>query len=200
MAHAGIVVHVDHRELMRTAIEHEGEGHRAALGGDANAARAAYGRAVESYRASWEAAPPEAYGRLVGLLKAAVLAGAGGEEAAYVQGAISDESASGSPTAAYALAVAALVAGEDEEAARWAGVMRAGAEPFGRTAAAVEALSRGDSAGYRDAVTAIVRDFEGREEHLTGVAFADTAAMLEALAAPRGLAARPSSRLLAPAV
>ena len=200
MAHAGIVVHVDHRELMRTAIEHEGEGHRAALRGDADAARAAYGRAVDAYRASWEAAPPEAYGRLVGLLKAAVLAGAPGEEAAYVRAAVSDEPASGSPTAAYALAVAALVAGDDHEAARWAGVMRAGSEPFARTAAAIESLARGDRAGYRDAVTAVVRDFEGREEHLTGVAFADTAAMLEALAEPRGLAARPSSRVLAPAV
>ena len=66
--------------------------------------------------------------------------------------------------------------------------------------AEIESLARGDRAGYRDAVTAIVRDFEGREEHLTGVAFADTAAMLEALAEPRGLAARPSSRVLAPAV
>jgi len=180
------------------AIEREGEGHRAALRRDAAAAHAAYGRAVDAYRASWEAAPPEAYGRLVGMLKAAVLGGAGGEEAAYVRAAVSDESASGSPTAAYARAVAALVAGDDDEAARWAGAMRAGSAPFGRAAAAVEALARGDTDGYRDAVTAIVTDFEAREEHLTGVAFADTAAMLETLAAPRGLAARRASPVLAP--
>ena len=36
----------------------------------------------------------------------------------------------------------------------------------------------------------------GRDEHLTGVAYADTAAMLETLAAPRGIAAHPHSALL----
>jgi hypothetical protein len=53
-------------------------------------------------------------------------------------------------------------------------------------------------ASYREAVLAIVHDFEGREEHLTGVAFADTAAMLETLAAPRGLAAGLASAALPP--
>jgi len=183
---------------MRAAIEREGDGHRAALRGDPAGATAAYGRAIEAYRASWEAAPPNAYGRLVGLLKAAVLCGAGAEEAAYVRAAISDEDAAGSPTAAYARAVAALVAGDDAETARHAAVMRGGSEPFGRAAAAIDALARGDAAAYREALTAIVHDFESRDEHLTGVAFADTAAMLETLAAPRGLDARVASGLLPP--
>jgi len=189
---------VDHREWMREGIAREGEAHGAALRGDPAGARAGYGRAIEAYRESWEAAPPKAYGRLVGLLKASVLAGAGAEDAAYVRAAIDDEAAAGSPTAAYARAIAALVAGDDAEAARHANVMRTGSEPFGRAAAAIEALARGDAAAYRDALGAIVHDFENRGEHLTGVAFADTAAMLETLAAPRGLAARPSSPVLAP--
>ena len=183
---------------MRAAIEREGDGHRAALRGDPAGATAAYGRAIEAYRSSWEAAPPNAYGRLVGLLKAAVLCGAGAEDAAYVRAAISNEDAAGSPTAAYARAVAALVAGDDAEAARHAAVMRGGSEPFGRAAVAIDALARGDAAAYREALTAIVHDFESRDEHLTGVAFADTAAMLETLAAPRGMAARPASAVLAP--
>src|SRR3954471_12389750 len=183
---------------MLEAIEREGEGHRAALRGDAVGARVAYGRAVECYRSSWEAAPPEAYGRLIGMLKASVLAGAAREDAAYVRAAIGDEAAAGSPAAAYARAIAGLVAGDDEEAARHAAVMRQGSEPFQRAAAAIEAIAGDDAPAYREAVTAIVHDFEGRDEHLTGVAFADTAAMLEMLAAPRGLDTRPASALLPP--
>src|SRR3954454_16053859 len=109
---------------MLAAIESEGEGHRAALRGDPVRALVAYVRAIEAYRASWEAAPPEAYGRLVGMLKGSVLAGAGPEEGGYVRAAIGGEAAGGSPTAAYARAVAALVAGDDAEAAAHARVMR----------------------------------------------------------------------------
>jgi hypothetical protein len=39
------------------------------------------------------------------------------------------------------------------------------------------------------AVAAIVADFESRSEHLTGVPIADTALMLERLAAERGIGA-----------
>ena len=61
---------------------------------------------------------------------------------------------------------------------------------------AIAGLAAGDGAAYGAAVIAIVEDFAGREEHLTGVRIADTAAMLEALAAPRGLAAGLDSPLL----
>src|SRR4051794_20643712 len=129
---------------MWAAIEREGEGHRAALRGDPVGAQVAYGRAIEAYRASWEAAPPSAYGRLVGLLKASVLSGAGPEEAAYVRAAIDDEAAAASPTAAYARAVAALVAGDDAQAAEHAAAMRSGSPAFARTADAIDGLARGD--------------------------------------------------------
>jgi hypothetical protein len=190
----------DDRELMRTAIEREGEAHRAALRGDAPGSAVAYARAVEAYRASWEAAGPAAFGRLVGLVKAAVLGGAGADEAAaYVRAAVGDETARESATAAYARAIAALVAGDDAEAAGWAEVMRGGpSEAFARTGAALGAIAGGDAAAYAQALGAIVADFESRAEHLTGVAFADTAALLETLAAPRGLAVRPASTVLAP--
>jgi hypothetical protein len=39
-------------------------------------------------------------------------------------------------------------------------------------------------------------DFAGRSEHLTGVAIADTAVMLEWLAAERDMAVKPSSPLV----
>jgi hypothetical protein len=184
-----------HRELMLRAIASEGDGHRAALRGEHEPARLAYEEAASLYRASWEVAPPASFGRLEGMLKAAVLAGDAGEAAAYVRAQIPDADDL-SPPAAYALAVAALVLGDDDEAARRAEAMRAGSPAFGRAADANAALAAGDGAAYRAALQAIVDDFAGRDEHLTGVAIADTAAMLEALAAPRGLAADLSSPLL----
>ncbi|MGZ4271215.1 MAG: hypothetical protein ACXVSX_18645 [Solirubrobacteraceae bacterium] len=179
-----------HRDLMLQAIAREGEAHRAALGGDREAAQVGYAEAVELYRRSWEIAPPKSYGRLVGLLKASVLGGAGAQGAAYVRGQLAAEAA-GEPsaTAGYVLAVAALVARDDDGAVRFAGAMRGGSGAHDRTADAIEGLARGDDAAYRAAVEAIVADFAGRDEHLTGVPIADTAAMLEAIADERGRAA-----------
>jgi hypothetical protein len=194
-----VLVEDEHKRLMLEAITAEGDGHRAALDGDAEAAAAAYRAAASAYRASWEAAPPGAYGRLVGMLKAAVLAGGGTAEARYAREQIADEAAAHSPTAAYALAVAALLEADDEAAAAWAGAMRAGGEAFDRAGTALLAIARGDADGYAAALEAIVTDFAARADHLTGVRIADTAVLLEALAEPRGLAARPESPLL-PAV
>ena len=183
-----------HRERLREALELEAEGHRALLAGDDVRARDELRAASDRYRASWEAAPPDAYGRLVGMLKAAVLAGEAQTAARYVHSAVGDEPTS--PTSAYALAVAALVARDDALAARAAEAMRGGSEAFDRTADAIAALARGDGGAYADALEAIVADFAAREDHLTGVPIADTAAMLERLAAPRDLAAGLRSPLL----
>jgi len=179
-----------HRDLMLEAIAREAAAHRAALAGDRAAAATAYGDAVALYRESWELAPPKSYGRLVGLLKAAVLGGAGPQGAAYVRGQLGAEAAGEpSPTAGYVLAVAALIARDDDAAVRFAGAMRGASEPHDRTADAITAIARGDAAAYSVAVTAIVADFTARDEHLTGVPIADTAAMLEVIASERGLGA-----------
>ena len=74
--------------------------------------------------------------------------------------------------------------------------MRAGSPAFGRAADAIDAHRDGDGPAYGEAVRAIVVDFEGRDEHLTGVPIADTALMLERLAEARGLAAGVESALL----
>ena len=74
--------------------------------------------------------------------------------------------------------------------------MGAGGEAFARTAAAIAALAARDEAAYAAALEAIVRDFEQRSEHLTGVAIADTAVMLEALAGRRGMSAAIDSPVL----
>jgi hypothetical protein len=187
----------EHRELMMAAIVTEGEAHAALLAGDHDAARAAYARAVEQYRASWELAPPKSYGRLVGLLKAAVIGGRAEPAAAEVRAALEgDEAAEGSPVASYVLAVAAIIAGDDEEAVLRAARMEPRGEAFERTAVALRALADRDAGAYATALAAIEADFSGRSDHLTGVAIADTAVMLELLAAERGMAAGLDSPLV----
>ncbi len=182
---------------MIAAIAAEGEAHAALVAGHADAARAAYARAVEAYRASWALAPPRSYGRLVGLLKAAVLGGDAMPAAAEVRAALEgDPDAPGSPVASYVLAVAALIAGDDDAVAPLADVMDPRGGAFERTATALRALAAGDGAGYAVAVGAIADDFASREEHLTGVAIADTAMMLEVIARGRGLAADVDSPLV----
>jgi hypothetical protein len=187
----------EHRDLMIAAIAAEGEAHAALLAGDSEAAGAAYARAVDGYRASWALAPPKSYGRLVGLLKAAVIGGGAGPAADEVRAALDgDPDAAGSPVASYVLAVAALVAGDDDAVAPLADVMEPRGGAFERTATALRALAAGDGAAYAAAATAIEADFAAREDHLTGVAIADTAIMLELIARERGLAAGLDSPLV----
>jgi hypothetical protein len=176
----------EHQARLDAALAREGEAHRAALAGDWGTARRAFASAEAEYRASWEAAGPGAYGRLVGMVKTAVLAGGGSGAAAYARGALEGADA-GSPAAAYALALAALVQGDDATAEAAARRMRTGSDAFARTADALAALATGDEDVYASALQAIVDDFAARDAHLTGVPVADTAMVLEELAAARAL-------------
>lgn len=186
---------MDDQELMREAVGLERAAQQALLRGDVARSRTAFRAAAERYRASWEAAGPRAFGRLVGYLKASVLWGEGGHAAAYVRDVLAD--GCDSPPACYALALAATIQGDDAAAVTAIDGMRASEDAaFGRTADALRALADGDRDGYATAVTAIVADFAAREDHLTGVAFADTAVMLERLAAPREMAVRPASAVM----
>lgn len=187
----------EHRELMIAAIAAEGVAHAALVEGDVESARAGYADAVHKYRASWALAPPKSYGRLVGLLKAAVLGGDPRAAATEVREELDgDADAAGSPVASYVLAVAALILGDDDAVAPLADVMEPRGGAFARTATALRALAAGDGAAYAAAVSAIEADFAGRDEHLTGVAIADTAIMLELIARGRGLAAELDSPLV----
>jgi hypothetical protein len=105
-----------------------------------------------------------------------------------------------SPTASYARALAALIVGDDEDALRWSEAMDAGSDAFGRTSRAIVALAQRDERAYGAALREIVGDFEERQGHLTGVAIADTAVMLERLAADRGMTSGVRSPLLPAAV
>jgi uncharacterized protein len=177
---------------MREAIAADGDAHRALLAGED--AREPLRRAANAYRTSWEAAPPRSYGRLVGYAKASILAGEGRAGSVFVRDQLGADDRT--PPACWARALAYLADGNDARAARAAEGMHAGSDAFGRAARAVEALTRGDREDYGAAIRAIVADFEGREEHLTGVPIADTALVLDRLAERRGMAAHPRSPLL----
>jgi hypothetical protein len=183
-----------HAEMLDAAIRADGEAFRAMFAGRGDEAAERLREAAALYRSSWEAAPPRSYGRLVAHLKSAVLAGDGPAAAAWVRGELGG--ACDSPTSCYALAVAGLVEGDDAGAAAAAEAMREGGDAFARAAEALAALAARDAPRYDAAVAAIVADFEGRDAHLTGVPIADTAMLMEALAAPRGMAARPRSDLI----
>ena len=94
--------------------------------------------------------------------------------------------------AAYARALAAVALGETPEVEP---MLEAGGA-FRPAGEALAALAAGDAGRYRAAVDAIVADFAARDEHLSGVAVADTAMVLERLAEPRGMAVRPASPLI----
>jgi hypothetical protein len=180
---------------MTAAVERDGAAQRALLAGDRAAASTAFAEAAELYRQSWDVAPDTAYGRLVGMLKSAVLAGGGAGEADYARRSLGDRDPE-SVTASYAQALAALILGEDEDAQVWARRMGMGADAFGRTAQAIAALAASDGDAYQAALAAIVHDFEKRTEHLTGVAIADTALMLSELGRRRGMTVALASPVL----
>jgi hypothetical protein len=184
----------EHRALQAAAVEADAEAQRRLLANDSAGAEPFLRESERLYRESWEAAPPGGYGRLVGMLKAAILHGDAGGAAVYVRAALAGELES--PTAAYAFALACLAAQDDAAAAETAAQMAAGGDAFERTAAAIAALARRDEAAYAVALRAVIADFELRDLHLTGVPIADTALVLERIAEPRGLAQRPRSQLL----
>jgi len=184
-----------HQELLTAAVEREREAQRRLLAGDLDAARAEFAAAADLYRQSWESAHARAFGRLVGMLKAAVLAGGGPSEARYVRTALGERDPESS-TASYAQALAALTLGEDRDARTWAARMSTAPDAFARTGKAISALAAHDGQGYAVALAAIVHDFEERSEHLTGVAIADTAIVLQILAGRRGMDAAVDSVVL----
>jgi hypothetical protein len=188
----------EHQQLLTAAIERDANAHRELLEGDREAARAEFAAAADLYRKSWDVAPPRAYGRLVGMLKSSVLAGGGDEQALFAREALAGADVE-SATANYGRAIAALIAGDDADAQAWAARLRDAPDAFARTGEAIAALATHDDPRYEAALEAILGDFESRSAHLTGVAIADTALMLEALAGRRDMGAAIQSPVL-PAV
>ena len=154
-------------------------------------------RAAEQYRRSMEDAPPESWGRSIGVMKALVLAEdwAGAEEAArWALGLGAGESAS--PISRYAATLAHLILGEDDEARPLAGSIRERDDFPHDVANALATIAADDRLGYVYAVESVLESFATRDEYLEDIPVADTVIVLQALAARRGLAAELSSPLL----
>jgi hypothetical protein len=170
------------------ALAAEREAYRAELAGRPSSGL--YRAARDAYLSSHAETGPESWGRLIGALKMAILAGDGVDDLA--RRALGETEAAASPAAAYARALAAVAVGERPDV----DAMVSAGGAFERTGTALAALADGDATAYGLALDAIIADFAARDQHLSGVAVADTAMVLERLAEQRGMAVRPSSPLV----
>ena len=186
------------KQLVRMAMAAGGAGLARLMQGRAAEAADLFARSAERYRESFEHAPPESWGRLVGAVKARILAGdwEGARDDArwsLAQGAAEARS----PIGRYAAALATLALERDEEAAALAGSLSAARDAFPPAVAeALAAVATGDRDAYERAVRAVLVSFERREAYLEDVPVADTVLVLQAFAERRGLAAELRSDLL----
>jgi hypothetical protein len=173
---------------LNAALEAEADAYRALLAGGAAADELRAAR--DAYLASHAETGPRSWGRLLGALKMAILAGDGSEPIA--RRAVAETEEADSPASAYLRALARVCLCEKPDVAP----MLAAGAAFARTGRALAAIAAADAVAYADALAAIVADFEARDQHLSGVPVADTALVLERLAEARGIAAHPQSPLV----
>ncbi|HXV34067.1 MAG TPA: hypothetical protein VD769_08665 [Gaiellaceae bacterium] len=187
------------KQLVRVAMAATGAGLARLMQGRRAEAAGWLARSAERFRESYPDAPPGSWGRLIGAVKARVLAGDWDGAAGDARWALGEGPGdSDSPIGRYAAALALLVLGRDDEAQPLAAGLRAEPEPAfpGAVAASLAGLAGGDAGLYRDAVRRVLVSFEERDAYLEDIPVADTVAVLEALASRRGLAAGLTSPLL----
>ena len=187
------------RQLVRVAMAAGGAGLARLMQGNAAEAAEWQVRSADRYRESFGAAPPGSWGRLIGALKARVLAGDWERTRQDARWILRCEPAAGdSPIGTYAAVLAMLVLEDDEEALRLAvSLVDQPPEAFPRPVAdALVALGRRDPGAYARAAAAVLESFETRDAYLEDLPVADTVIVLEALAARRGIAADLRSPLL----
>jgi len=156
-----------------------------------------FGRAAQRYRESFADAPPGSWGRPIGAVKARLLAGdRSGAEADALWALEVGAAESESPIGLYAAALALLVLGDDHRARFVADSLRNRDDFPHDVADALAYVAAGDRVGYVYAVEEVLRSFETRDEYLEDIPVADTVVVLQALAAPRDVAAELSSPLL----
>jgi hypothetical protein len=187
------------KQLVRVAMAAGGAGLARLMQGRRAEAAGWFARSAERYRESYDAAPPGSWGRLIGAIKARILAGdweGAREDArwALAQG----PAGSDSPIGIYAAALALLVLEDEASAGRAASSLQAAPEEaFPRSVAdALAALSAHDPDAYAEAAARVLGSFETRDAYLEDVPVADTVIVLEALAERRGVAAGLRSELL----
>ncbi|HJQ52065.1 MAG TPA: hypothetical protein VJ838_16325 [Gaiellaceae bacterium] len=184
---AGETRELDERQLVQLANAAWAAGLSLLMAGDLGGAGEWLRRSADRYRESWDAGTAtDAWGRLIGAMKALLIAGADASEAAHwtLQ---TDAAITESPIGRYAAALALLIIGNDEWAARQASDLQR-VKGFPREVAdALEALATGNRTAYADAAERVRRSFDEREDFLEDVPVPDTALALDALAARRGL-------------
>jgi hypothetical protein len=131
------------------------------------------------------------------MLKARILVGdwaRAGEDARWTleQGAAEADS----PIGRYAGCIALLTLGHGEDARPLADSIRTRDDFPAAVGDALAGIAAEDPLGYTEAVEAVLRSFETRDEYLEDVPIADTVLVLQALAERRGLAVELSSDLL----
>jgi hypothetical protein len=154
-------------------------------------------RAAETYRRSWENAPPGSWGRPIGAIKSRILAGdweGAADDARWTlaEGAAESES----PIGRYAAALAYGVLGEWDDMRVHADYARTHETFPNEVADALAFVAAEDVVGYVEAVEDVLESFETRDDYLEDVPVADTVLVLQALAARRDMAAELSSELL----
>jgi hypothetical protein len=154
-------------------------------------------RSAETYRRSWEGAPPGSWGRPIGAMKSRLIAGdakgaAGDARWALEEGAAGSES----PIGIYAAVLGHLTLGEDQAAGELGRALRGRDDFPAPVALSVAALAAHDADGYETAIRTLLADFESREEFLEDTPVADTVLALQVLAQERGLAVELNSPLL----
>lgn len=187
------------RQLVRVAMAATGAGLARLMQGRKAEAAGWLARSAERFRESYVDAPAGSWGRLIGVVKARVLAGDWEGAAADAEWTLGQEPAgSPSPIGRYSATLALLVLGRDREAGELAATLGAEDEDaFPRPVAdALAGLASADAAAYQDGVGRVLESFEEREAYLEDVPVADTVIVLEALAGRRGLAANVRSPLV----
>jgi hypothetical protein len=194
---AGATRDLDQRQLAQLANAAWAAGLCHLMDGSRDASRDWLRTAARRYRESWDAgAPPDAWGRPIAAVKALLLAGDDGREAAqWALDAGAREAES--PIGRYAATLALLVLGEDVEARTLGSTLRERDDFPQAVADALVTLGASDRAGYLLAVEDVLESFEQRSDFLEDVRVADTVLVLQRLAAARDCAVDlPASRLL----
>jgi hypothetical protein len=177
---------LDPEQLVRIGNAAYGAGLASLMLGRDEESREWLDRAAARWRESWEHATPTSWGRPIGAIKAALIAGRDEAAADHARWALELGSATAeSPIGRYAGALALLTLERWPEARHVATSLRE-RDDFPRAVAdALATIAAHDVVGYVEAVEAVVESFETREDYLEDAAVADTALALQALARKR---------------
>lgn len=179
---------LDERALVRRGNTAYAAGLGLLMVGDAEAG-AWFARAAADWRASWDAAEPhEAWGRPIGALKAALLAGDDASVSDLAHWSLELGTATAeSSIGRYAGTLALLALERWAEARHVAESLRERNDFPHDVADALAFIAAHDPIAFVEAIESVVDSFETREEYLEEAAVADTALVLHALARRRGI-------------